>query len=114
MLMPVKAIRVTMYLKEDRVPAVLDFLFHHEVAGATAVHAFAGFGSHHHMHTSALVDLSVDLPVILQFVDTPDKLEQWFPKLAETVKGGLLSTQEVLIFRPPPPKPSEDSGSLLK
>lgn len=113
MLTPVKSVRVTMYLKEDRVPAILDFLFNHQVAGATAAYAYAGFGSHHHMHTSALVDLSVDLPVILQFVDTPDKLDKWFPQLAEVVKGGLLSTQEVLVFRPPPKVP-EDSGSLLR
>jgi PII-like signaling protein len=104
MLAPTHSVRVTMYLKEARVPAVLDFLFSHQVAGATAVHAYAGFGSHHHMHTSDLVDISVDLPVILQFVDAPEKLEKWFPQLAEVAKGGLLSTQEVLIYRPSSPK----------
>ena len=100
MVTPTKAVRVTMYLKEERVSAVLDFLFRHQVAGATAVHAFAGFGSHHHMHTADLVDISVDLPVILQFVDAPEKLEKFFPALAEIAKGSLISTQEVMIFRP--------------
>ena len=100
MLTPTNAVRVTMYLKEARVAAVLDFLFRHQVAGATAVHAYAGYGSHHHMHTSDLVDISVDLPVILQFVDAPEKLEKFFPALAEVAKGSLISTQEVMIFRP--------------
>ncbi len=114
MLIPVKSVRVTMYMKEDRVPAILDFLFNHQVAGATAVRGYAGFGSHHHMHTSALVDISIDLPVILQFVDTPDKLEKWFPRLAELAKGGLISTQEVLVYHPAPPEAPDDSGSLLQ
>ena len=114
MLIPVKSVRVTMYVKEDRVPVILDFLFNHQVTGATAVRAYAGFGSHHHMHTAELVDISVDLPVILTFVDVPDKLDKWFPQLADVIKGGLLSTQEVLVFRPPPPTVPEDSGSLLR
>jgi len=103
-----------MYLKEDRVPTVLDFLFKHHVAGATVVRAFAGFGSHHHLHTANLVDISVDLPVILQFVDTREKLETWFPQIAEVVKGGLLSTQEVLVYRPATAEATPDAGSLLR
>lgn len=99
MLTPTEAIRVTMYVKEDRVPAILDFLFTHHVAGATAVRAYAGFGTHHHIHTAELVDISTDLPVILQFVDTREKVETVFPQLIGIVKGGLLSTQEVLIYR---------------
>ena len=79
MLTAIPSIRVTMYLKEDRVPSVLDFLFKHHVAGATVVRAFAGFGSHHHLHTANLVDISVDLPVILQFVDTREKLGDMVP-----------------------------------
>jgi uncharacterized protein len=100
MLTSIPSIRVTMYLKEDHVPPVLDFLFKHQVAGATVVRAYAGFGSHHHLHTADLVDISVDLPVILQFVDTREKLENWFPQIAEVAKGGLLSTQEILVYKP--------------
>jgi uncharacterized protein len=114
MLTSIPSIRVTMYLKEDRVPAVLDFLFKHAVAGATVVRAYAGFGSHHHMHMANLVDISVDLPVILQFVDTRDKLEAWFPQIAEVVKGGLLSTQEILVYRPATGETKPDAGSLLR
>jgi uncharacterized protein len=114
MLTPIPSIRVTMYLKEDRVPAVLDFLFTHRVAGATVVRAYAGFGSHHHLHTANLVDISVDLPVILQFVDTRDKLETWFPQIAEVVKGGLLSTQEILVYKPSAAETKPDAGSLLR
>jgi len=110
----IPSIRVTMYLKEDRVPVVLDFLFKHHVAGATVVRAYAGFGSHHHLHTADLVDISVDLPVILQFVDTREKLEMWFPQITEVVKGGLLSTQEVLVYRPATAEATPDAGSLLR
>ena len=110
----IPSIRVTMYLKEDRVPSVLDFLFKHRVAGATVVRAFAGFGSHHHLHTANLVDISVDLPVILQFVDSREKLETWFQEIAEVVKGGLLSTQEILVYRPAVGESQPEAGSLLR
>ncbi len=110
----IPSIRVTMYLKEDRVPSVLDFLFKHRVAGATVVRAFAGFGSHHHLHTANLVDISVDLPVILQFVDSREKLETWFQEIAEVVKGGLLSTQEILVYRPAVAESQPEAGSLLR
>jgi uncharacterized protein len=113
MLTPMPSIRVTMYLAENHVPAVLDFLFAHNVAGATAVRAYAGFGSHHHMHTAQLVDISVDLPVILTIIESKEKLERWLPGLADVARGGLLSTQEVLVYRPPIPREA-DSGSLLR
>lgn len=110
----IPSIRVTMYLKEDRVPSVLDFLFEHRVAGATVVRAFAGFGSHHHLHTANLVDISVDLPVILQFVDSRERVEACFPEIAEVVKGGLLSTQEILVYRLATAESLPDADTLLR
>lgn len=63
-------------------------------AGATVFHGVAGFGANSVIHTSSLVDLSADLPVLIEVVDDDAHLEKLLPILDEMVTGGALVTME--------------------
>jgi PII-like signaling protein len=67
-------------------------LLHDEakVAGVTAFRGFTGFGRSGQWHSSGLVDLSLDLPVIIEFFDRPDRVADVLDKLNKIVAPGHL------------------------
>jgi PII-like signaling protein len=71
------------------------------MAGATAVKGFMGFGCKSHMHTAKLLRLSEDLPVIIEIVDSEEKITQFLPSLDEMVKEGLITLEKanVVLYR---------------
>lgn len=71
------------------------------MAGATAIKGFLGFGCKSHMHTSKLLRLSEDLPVIVEIVDSEEKINQFLPRLDEMVKEGLITLEkaQVVMYR---------------
>jgi PII-like signaling protein len=71
------------------------------MAGATAIKGFMGFGCKSHMHTTKLLRLSEDLPVIIEIVDSEDKINQFIPHLDEMVKEGLVTLEKanVIMYR---------------
>jgi PII-like signaling protein len=83
--------------------AVLNYLFYHGVSGATVTKGVAGFGSHHRMHTARILEMSENLPVKIEFVEDPAKLETLLPKLIEMVSPGLVEVQETTIVSMAPP-----------
>jgi len=102
-----KAVKVTLYLsdtaKHHGVPVytgVLDFLFRHGVAGATAVKGVAGFGSGHRMHASHILELSDHLPIRIEFIDTKEKVDAIMNELQERCGCGLIEVQETTIIVP--------------
>src|SRR6266404_5886131 len=72
------------------------------LAGATVIRGFMGFGAHSHMHTAKLLELSQDLPIIVEIVDAPEKIEAFMPDLEAMVGDGLITLEraEVLLYRP--------------
>ena len=54
--------------------ALLDYLRREGAAGATVTRGVAGYGAHSMIHTASIVDLSADLPLILEWVDTEDQV----------------------------------------
>jgi hypothetical protein len=71
------------------------------MAGATAIKGFMGFGCKSHMHTTKLLRLSEDLPIIIEIVDSEDKINQFLPFLDEMVKEGLITIEKanVVMYR---------------
>ena len=61
-----------------------------QVAGVTAFRGMTGFGRSGHWHSSGLVDLSLDLPVIIEFFDRPDKVAAVLDELNKIVAPGHL------------------------
>jgi PII-like signaling protein len=63
-------------------------------AGATVIHGVAGFGAASVIHTAHLVDLSGDLPVVIEVVDDKEHVDELIPILDEMLTGGALVTLE--------------------
>lgn len=74
--------------------ALLERLRAEGFAGATVFHGVAGFGPSSVIHTSSLVELSADLPVLIEVVDDDAHVEKLIPILDEMVSGGALVTME--------------------
>ena len=71
------------------------------LAGATAIKGFMGFGCKSHMHTTKLLRLSEDLPIIIEIVDSEEKINAFLPLLDEMVKEGLMTLEKanVIMYR---------------
>jgi PII-like signaling protein len=72
------------------------------LAGATVMKGFMGFGAHSRIHTAKLLELSQDLPIVIEIVDAPDKIEAFMPDLEQMVGDGLITLEraEVRLYRP--------------
>ena len=71
------------------------------LAGTTAIKGFMGFGCKSHMHTANLLRLSEDLPVIIEIVDSEEKISEFIPQLDVMVKEGLITLEKanVIMYR---------------
>src|SRR3989338_7815749 len=69
--------------------------------GATAIKGFIGFGCKSRLHTTKLLRLSEDLPILIEMVDSEDKINQFLPHLDEMVKEGLITLEKanVIMYR---------------
>ena len=70
-----------------------------QLAGATVLRGSIGFGRHSRVHTAKLLDLSVDLPIVIEIVDTEDKIDGFLPTVDELVTEGLVTLEAVRIVR---------------
>ena len=79
--------------------ALLERLRKEGVAGATVFHGVAGFGARSVLHTSSILRLSEDLPVVIEIVDTEERIEQLIPILDEMVPEGLVTLEKVRVLK---------------
>ncbi len=68
------------------------------LAGATVLRGAMGFGASSHLHTAKILRLSMDLPVVIEIVDTPQKIAAFVPILDEMVSEGLVTLEKVEIL----------------
>ncbi len=78
--------------------AILELLKKEDCAGATVTRGLAGFGAHSRIHTATLTDLSADLPLVIEWVDNPARIERVMPRLREMVLEGLITVQPVEVI----------------
>lgn len=69
------------------------------MAGATAARGVMGYGAHSAVHAPHLFEAHAHLPVVVEIVDTAEKVEAFLPCLDEMVQEGLITTSEVGIVR---------------
>ena len=74
--------------------ALLERLRREGYAGATVIHGSAGFGASSVIHTASLVELSSDLPILIEVVDDEAHVDKLLPILDEMITGGALVTVE--------------------
>jgi uncharacterized protein len=73
-----------------------------ELAGATVLRGPMGFGAHSRLHTTRILELSSDLPIVIEIVDRPDKIQTLLPFLDQAVREGLVTIEDVRVlwYRP--------------
>jgi PII-like signaling protein len=102
-----KAVKVSIYLSEGSthhgIPSyssILDFLFYRGISGATVLKGIAGFGADHRMHNASFVEISDDLPLKIEFIESREKVDELLGKLEDLAGTGMIEIQETTIAKP--------------
>ncbi|MDQ2681686.1 MAG: DUF190 domain-containing protein [Candidatus Eremiobacteraeota bacterium] len=69
------------------------------LSGATVFKGIEGFGGHSVVHAARVFDLSTDLPVLIEVVDTEEKIREFIPELDEMVAEGMITLESVEVIR---------------
>jgi PII-like signaling protein len=82
--------------------ALLERLRRKGLAGATVLRGVAGFGASSVVHTDKVLRLSLDLPLIIEVVETEEAIQAVLPDLDEMIGGGLITLERarVILYRP--------------
>ena len=70
-----------------------------DLAGATVLRGPMGFGKSSHLHTAKILRLSTDLPIIIEIVDSEDKVDAFLPVLDQMMGGGLVTLEKAKVIR---------------
>ena len=68
------------------------------LAGATVLRGPMGFGKSSRLHTAKILRLSADLPLVIEIVDSEEKIQSFLPALDEMMKGGLVTMEKVKVI----------------
>ncbi len=79
--------------------ALLELFRKEGLAGATVLRGVAGFGAASILHTDSLLCLSQDLPLVLEVVDTEEKVAEILPRLDEMLQGGMVTLEKARVIR---------------
>jgi PII-like signaling protein len=92
--------------------AIVELLRRRHYAGATVFRAIMGFGASSKLHTDRVEVLSLDLPIVVECVDTEERIEAILPELDDMIGGGLITLEraKVIMYRPDLPE-EERTGS---
>src|SRR5881397_2856540 len=69
------------------------------LAGATVLRGPMGFGANSHLHTAKILRLSLDLPMIIEIVDSEENINKLLPCLDEMIQDGLVTLEDVRVFK---------------
>jgi len=101
-----QALRLNIYIGESDhwhgkplYSALLETLKAEGLAGATVTRGMAGFGAHSRIHTAAILRLSEDLPLLIQVIDSPEKIRAALETLAPMVREGLITLEPVEVVK---------------
>jgi PII-like signaling protein len=70
-----------------------------QMAGATVLRGPMGFGKSSHLHTAKILRLSMDLPMVIEIVDSEDKVDAFLPVLDQMMGGGLVTLERAKVIR---------------
>ena len=69
-----------------------------QMAGATVLRGPMGFGKSSHLHTAKILRLSMDLPIVIEIVDSDEKVNAFLPALDEMMGGGLITIERAKVI----------------
>lgn len=78
---------------------LLRWLREKEIGGVTVNRGIEGYGQDKVIHTARILELSADLPIVLEIVDTPEKIEAILPELCQMVPKGLVFSADIYVHK---------------
>jgi PII-like signaling protein len=106
MQLPKDAVRLRIYIGEGDKAANLPLYEaivlaarESKLAGATVMRGPMGFGRSSHLHTTKILRLSQDLPIVIEIIDAEEKIDAFVPKLEELMGSGLVTMEPVKVLR---------------
>jgi hypothetical protein len=80
---------------------IVELLRSRHYAGATVLRAIMGFGANAHLHTDRIELLSLDLPIIVEVIETAEKIEAILPEIDGMISSGLITLEraKVIMYR---------------
>jgi PII-like signaling protein len=78
--------------------ALVELLRREGFSGATVLRGVAGYGGSSVYHTDKILRLSQDLPIIVEVIETAEKIEKILPRMDEMVEGGLVTLEKVRVI----------------
>lgn len=79
--------------------ALMELFMAEGFAGATVLKGVAGFGAHRVYHTHKLLELSVDMPIVIEVVESREKIDAIMPKLDAMIEGGMITLEKATVIR---------------
>jgi len=92
---------------------IVQLLRRKRYAGATVYRAIMGFGASSHIRTDRFLELSLDLPIVVECVETEERIEAVLPEIDGMIDGGLITLEraQVIVYRPGQEPSADDSES---
>lgn len=78
---------------------LVEMLRHAHISGATVLRGITGYGAHSHPHTTNILRLSQDLPIVVEVVDSQENIERVLPQIEQAVRGGLITMEKVRVIK---------------
>src|ERR1700752_1453295 len=78
--------------------AIVELLRKEGFSGATVLRGVAGFGGSSVLHTDKLLQMSQDLPIVLEVIESNDKIEKILPRIDELLEGGIVTLEKVRVL----------------
>ena len=79
--------------------ALVELLRKEGFAGATVLRGICGFGAHSVFHTQKLLDLSADLPLVVEVVDSQERIDAIMPRIDEMMAGGMITLEKATVIK---------------
>jgi len=77
---------------------IIEMMKNEGIAGTTVLRGITGFGKTSHIHTTSILRLSTDLPIVIEVIDKKENINRIKPKLNKLIKKGLLTEEKVKIL----------------
>jgi PII-like signaling protein len=93
---------------------IVELLRRKHYAGATVYRAIMGYGASSHIRTDRFLELSLDLPIVVECIETEERIDAILPELDEMIGGGLITLERanVIMYRPELPESERAEWSI--
>ncbi|GAB6073074.1 DUF190 domain-containing protein [Venenivibrio stagnispumantis] len=78
---------------------IIEILRENDIAGATVLRGIMGYGASSIIHAASILDISSDLPIIVEIIDKEERINKVLPKIEPLIKNGLITQEKVKVIK---------------